>query len=186
MSDILINKLNFGDSNVDNIQYAGNTVYCLKWGDDIVWQKEIPSSSVQVDSHATVNKQWIINTNTSRNFGDGWTTYMSNSNYNVNNGVARCQITFTGFTEFTVKYASWAESSFDYTCVSDVNKDWSTISISNLTTGIVANTYGKQSTWYSYTYSGLDSGQTYSIWICYRKDGSAHSSDDRGYFAIQN
>ena len=37
-----VNKLNFGGSTIDNITWGDTQVMCLKWGTEIVWEKEVP------------------------------------------------------------------------------------------------------------------------------------------------
>lgn len=184
---LLVNKLDFNGSDIDAISYLGNKVQRLIWNDEIVWELDVPNQQVEIDTYSSTAGQWLPNTVSGRDYnsGSGWTTYMSNYGKGVANSVARCQITIFGFTAFTLAYASWAESSFDYTCVSNTNQNWATVAINVNTSGIKVSTSGKQNSWYTATYSNLDPTQEYTIWICFRKDGSVNSSDDRGYFAVE-
>ena len=48
-------------------------------------------------------------------------TYVSYSNYNVNNGWSKMRITFMGYSEFVVYIRSYAESYYDYTVAGNLD-----------------------------------------------------------------
>ena len=58
-------------------------------------------------------------TNPDANTYDG--TYMSYSNFNVNNGQAKMRIDFVGYSEFVVYIRSYAESNYDYTIAGKID-----------------------------------------------------------------
>ena len=44
-----VNKLNFGGSTIDNITWGETQVMCLKWGTEIVWEKEVPKQYIRFE-----------------------------------------------------------------------------------------------------------------------------------------
>ncbi len=144
-----------------------------------------PFQSYTVD----LNSQWRESTsqaNPDSTAYDG--VYESNSNYNVNNGYAKMYVRISGYDTFKLYIRSYAESSFDYTIAFNADVDV-TRNPSSGTTGVKAHTSGNQksgtaiSNYTLVTYTGLDGGDHF-ICIVYRKDGSAHSGNDRGYLLI--
>ena len=115
--------------------------------------------------------------------------YESDSNYNVNGGVATMYIDIDGYTEFTFYVRSNAESSYDYVMVSQLDKTITGSTSYSDTTLVKAHTSGNQqsgssiSNYTKVTYSNISSG-THRITIVYRKDGSVNKNDDRGYVLI--
>lgn len=140
-----------------------------------------------------LNDQWreSTKTNPDSNIYDG--VYESFSNYNIGNKAAVMYIKISGYTSFTLYIRSYAESSYDYTVVFNLDVYTPTKPLtsnpSSSTTGVKAHTSGKQNsgtTIESYTkveYTEIDGGEHY-ICIAYRKDGSVNSDDDRGYILI--
>ncbi len=123
----------------------------------------------------------------------GYTIYESNSNYNISNGIATMTITVSGYTEFSFYIRSYAESTYDFVKVYNLDENgvssWSTS-----TSGVKEHTSGRQSNntaiggyrEVSFDASdGLDGG-THTIVIQYGKDYSYNSGDDRGYVLISN
>ena len=136
------------------------------------------------------NSQWRLSSSVSNpdsSLYDG--VYESNSNYNVNNGVATMYIDIEGYTEFSIYIRSNAESNYDYVMVSQLDKTITGSTSCSDTTLVKAHTRGNQksgssiSDYTKVTYSNISSG-THRITIVYRKDSSQHSGADRGYVLI--
>ena len=137
-----------------------------------------------------LNSQWektTAVTNPDSSLYDG--VYRSFSNYNVNSGVATMYITLTGCSTFKLYIRSYAESSYDYVMVSQLDKTITGSSSYSDTTLVKAHTRGNQqsgtalSNYTLVEYTGISSG-SHTITIVYRKDGSVNSGDDRGYVLI--
>jgi hypothetical protein len=98
-------------------------------------------------------------------------------------------IDIVGYTEFTCYIRSYAESNYDYVMISQLDKTITGSSSYSDTSLVKANTRGNQqsgtalSNYTKVTYSGIDGG-SHRIIVVYRKDGSAHSGDDRGYILV--
>ena len=139
------------------------------------------TSSLDID----LNNQWIESTKTL----DGYRVYMSNSNHNVDNGYASMKFKFKGMPDFKLWINSYAESSYDYTVAWNLDVDYPTSNPSNGSTGVKANTSGKQynptniTAFTEVDYSN-DGGEHFVV-VTYRKDGSASRNDDRGYVAVK-
>ena len=117
--------------------------------------------------------------------------YESYSNYSVNNGVAIMYIDITGYTNFKLYIRSYAESNYDYVMVSQLDKTITGSSSYSDTTLIKAHTRGNQQsgqTIGSYTLVEFDNidGGSHRITVLYRKDGSSHYNNDRGYLLISS
>ena len=143
----------------------------------------------------TTNRgDWILSTQTRHSDMSTTTYYMSNSNYHVNNGQAWVKIVWSGLTSFTLKYGSYGENNFDYMKVWQMDRVITNFSTNNSGSNTSTNptssypllsTYGKSNSKapnLEYTFT-CDTG-THHVWICYIKDNSAHSFDDRGYIGI--
>ena len=144
------------------------------------------TQGVWVDQSYTVdlNSQWQeSSTNPDSTLYD---CYESFSNYHVSNANAIMYITIEGFTEFSLYIRSYAESSYDYVVVGNLDAT----SISRTTSNVKAHTSGNQnsntslSAYTKVTFSGLD-GLEHKIPILYGKDGSTDSGTDRGYVIIE-
>ena len=138
-----------------------------------------------------LNSQWektTVISNPDSTLYDG--VYRSSSSYNVNNGVSTMYIDISGYSEFTLYIRSYAESSYDYVMVSELDKTITSGSSTTDTTLVKAHTKGNQksgTTISDYTevkYTNIDGG-SHRITILYRKDGSVNSGDDRGYVLIK-
>lgn len=177
-----VNKLNFGGSTIDNITWGDTKVLCLKWGTEIVWKKE-----KYIIFEPKTADDFVLST--VRYAPTGYTTYMSGpSSYNKNNGYSLAKVTFHGYELFDFYYTSYAESNYDYLMISKLGQDWSnkTASLSYVDSSVYLYTKGMQTTTFKKgSFDNLDANTEYSFWIMYRKDGSANSNDDRGYFGIQ-
>ena len=137
-----------------------------------------------------LNGQWEATTavpNPDSTLYDG--VYRSSSNYNVDSGVSIMYIDISGLNEFTLYIRSYAESTYDYVMVSQLDKTITSGSSTTVTTSVKAHTKGNQksgTTISDYTevkYTNIDGG-SHRITILYRKDGSFDSGDDRGYVLI--
>lgn len=146
----------------------------------VLWQKA-PSASLDVD----LNNQWIESTKKL----DGYKVYMSNSNHNDDNGYASMKFKFKGQPNFKLWINSYAESNYDYTVAWNMDKDYPTSNPSYNSTGVKANTRGKQynptniTAFTEVDYSN-DGGEHFVV-VTYRKDSSYDSNDDRGYVAVK-
>lgn len=137
-----------------------------------------------------LNNQWRLSTSISNpdlSIYEG--VYESNSNYNVNSTAAVMYIDINGLSEFKLYIRSYAESNYDYVMVSQLDKTITNDSSYSDTTLVKAHTRGTQQSGTSisnYTlveFTGIDKG-SHRITIVYRKDGSQHSNQDRGYVLI--
>ena len=115
--------------------------------------------------------------------------YESFSNKGVNNSGAIMYIDIEGYTNFKLYIRSYAESSYDYVMVSQLDQTITYSTSYSNTTLIKANTRGNQksgTTINDYTlveFTNIDGG-SHRISIIYRKDSSTHSNNDRGYVLI--
>ena len=145
---------------------------------------------VDVSYTVNLNDQWqksstISNPNSS--VYDG--VYESYSNKGTNNSGASMYIDINGYTNFKLYIRSYAESSFDYVMVSQLDKTLTYSSSYSDTALVKAHTRGNQksgTTINDYTlveFTNIPSG-SHRIQIIYRKDSSSHSGDDRGYVLI--
>ena len=137
-----------------------------------------------------LNSQWQKSStisNPDSNTYDG--VYESYSNKGVNNSAAVMYIDISGLSEFSFYIRSYAESSFDYVMVSQLDQTITNASSYSNTTLVKAHTRGNQQSGAgtsSYTlveFTGIDKG-SHRITVLYRKDNSQHSNDDRGYLLI--
>ena len=137
-----------------------------------------------------LNGQWEKTTavsNPDSSLYDG--VYRSSSSYNVSNGVSIMYITIRGYSTFKMYIRSYAESSYDYVMISQLDKSINGSTSYSNTTLVKAHTRGNQQSGTaltSYTlveYTGISSGE-HTITVVYRKDGSVNSGDDRGYVLI--
>lgn len=135
---------------------------------------------------------WVLDTANQVTPVSGYTRYRSNSNYNVNNSIAKLKIEIYKAPAFELYINSYAESSYDYTCAYELDYDASAVTYSTAVyngTGVKAHTRSLQKspdalanfTKVSYP----NDGGYHVIWITYRKDSSTHTSHDRGYILIK-
>jgi hypothetical protein len=97
----------------------------------------------------------------------------------VNNGVAKMYIDIEGYENFKLYIRSYAESSYDYVVVYELDST----STSKSTTSGIQNSGTSISSYKLVEFTGIDSGQ-HRITIVYLKDSSVNSGDDRGYVLI--
>lgn len=138
-----------------------------------------------------LNSQWETTTavpNPDSTLYDG--VYRSASNYHVDSGVATMYITIKDCSSFKMYIRSYAESTFDYVMVSQLDKTITGSSSYNDTTLVKAHTRGNQqsgtalSNYTLVEFTGISSGE-HTITVVYKKDGSANNGDDRGYVLIE-
>ena len=119
-----------------------------------------------------------------------YNAYMSNSSKGNANAYDLMVISIpTGFTDFTIRIRSYAETTYDYTIAGNID---AAIPNSNTVSDnlIKSTTSGNQKAGTAigdYTiveYTNIDSTKEHTIWVMYRKDGSTDSGDDRGYVLI--
>ena len=145
-----------------------------------------------VDASYTVNlnSQWqksstISNPNTSTYDG----VYESYSNKGINNSGASMYIDINGYTNFKLYIRSYAESSYDYVMVSQLDKTLAYNTSYNDTALVKAHTRSNQqsgtalSNYKLVEFTNIDGG-SHRIQIIYRKDSSTNYGDDRGYVLI--
>ena len=94
------------------------------------------TSSLDID----LNNQWVESTKKL----DGYKVYMSNSNHNVDNGYASMKFKFKGIPDFKLWINSYAEGGYDYTVAWNLDVDYPSSNPSSSTSGVKANTSGKQ------------------------------------------
>ena len=137
-----------------------------------------------------LNGQWEATTavpNPDSTLYDG--VYRSFSNYNVGGGVATMYINIKDCSSFKMYIRSYAESSYDYVMVSQLDKTINGDTNFRDTTLVKAYTAGNQQSGTalsSYTlveFTGITSGE-HTITVVYRKDGTVDKDDDRGYVLI--
>ena len=148
--------------------------------------------SVWVDQYYTINlnNEWRLSStiaNPDASLYDG--VYESFESKGVHNSGDSMFITIEGYTNFKFYIRSYAESSYDYVMVGqlDQNIDYNT-SYSN-TTLVKAHTRASQnsgtniSNYKLVEFTNIDGGE-HTIEIVYRKDGSSNSGTDAGYVLI--
>ena len=137
-----------------------------------------------------LNNNWELSTtiaNPNENIYEG--VYQSYSNKGVNNSAAVMYIDIEGYENFKFYIRSYAESSYDYVMVSQLDTTITSGSSYSNTTLVKAHTRGKQSSTTSisgYTlveFTEIPEGK-HRITVLYRKDSSGNSGDDRGYVLI--
>lgn len=156
-------------------------------------KKASPSGGSPSGGSYTVNlnNQWEATTavpNPDSTLYDG--VYRSASNYNVGSGVATMSITIKDCSSFKMYIRSYAESSFDYVMVSQLDQTITGSTSYSNTTLVKAHTRGNQqsgtalSNYTLVEFTGISSGE-HTITVVYRKDGSVNRGDDRGYVLIE-
>jgi hypothetical protein len=114
--------------------------------------------------------------------------YQSVKSKGVNSGYDIMYIDINGYENFSLYIRSYAESTYDYIMVSELDQTI-TSSIAPSSAAVKAHTQGIQNSGTdlsNYTlveYTGIDGG-AHRITVIYRKDSSQNSGDDRGYVLI--
>lgn len=115
--------------------------------------------------------------------------YRSFKNKGVHSSEDVMTILIQGYSTFTLYIRSYAESSFDYVMVGNLDKIITKNSSCTDTTMVKAHTQANQqsgthlSSYTKVQFTNIDKG-IHFINILYRKDSSANSGDDRGYLVI--
>ena len=151
------------------------------------------TQGVFVDSGYTLDfngGQWALSdavVNPDTEVYDG--VYQSVLSKGVNNGVDTMYIDIVGYNTFKLYVRSYAESTYDYVMVSQLDQTISGSTSPTNTTLVKTSTKGKQSSDASikgYTlveFTGIDECE-HRITVVYRKDVSGNTGDDRGYVLI--
>ena len=135
-----------------------------------------------------LNSQWRLSTsiaNPDSSLYEG--VYESFSNKGVHYSAALMYIDIVGYTNFKFYVRSYAESSYDYVVVS--NLDCTLNSGTTSGTNVKMTTTSRQNSGTaigSYTlveFTGID-GNAHRITVMYRKDGSGDNGTDQGYVLI--
>jgi hypothetical protein len=135
--------------------------------------------------------QWAISdsiSNPDPGLYDG--VYQSVKSKGVNNGSDTMYIDILGYSTFSIYIRSYAESSFDYVMVSQLDKSITGSTSYNDTSLVKASTRNKQNSGTgisNYTlveFSNIDEVSYHRITVVYRKDDSGNANDDRGYVLI--
>ena len=148
------------------------------------------TQGVYINQSYTVvlNNQWQISPTIytpNDDLYDG--VYQSFSNKGVNNSAALMYIDIIGYETFKFYVRSYAESSYDYVVVSNLDSTLTSGTTSG--TAVKMTTSGKQNSGTSIDsyqlveFTGIDSRE-HRITVMYRKDSSQNSGDDRGYVLI--
>ena len=137
-----------------------------------------------------LNDNWQLSTvvaNPDSALYDG--VYESFSNYNKNSTAAIMYIDIFGYETFQLYIRSYAESSYDYVMVSQLDQTIDNNSSYSNTTLVKAHTRGAQksgttiSDYKLVEFTGLDTGE-HRITVVYRKDSSGNSGTDKGYLIM--
>ena len=118
-----------------------------------------------------------------------YASFQSYKNKGVNYSYDSMYIDISGYTSFDVYIRSYAESSYDYVMISQLDQNITSATSPSTTSLVKAATNGKQQastalTGYTkVTYSGITNGQ-HRIQVIYRKDSSQSQNDDRGYVLV--
>ena len=165
--------------------YPSNTLYITVK----IIQKCIPTV-YSVDTNNEWEKVALPSTLSSSEY-DG--VYRSVSNYNVNSKAATLWITTTKLP-FTIYIRSYGENNYDYVMASKLNATITNNTSYSDTSLVKAHTRGSSTSntelsgYIKVDYTGLDvvgsDTGSYNICVIYRKDGSQHNNDDRGYVII--
>ena len=128
--------------------------------------------------------QWILSTQSRHSDMSETTYFMSNSNYNVNDGTARVKVTVQGIQSLALKYGCYSQYN-DYVNLWTIDYDASSENETTSSVNSVANTsskYNSSAPNLTYTYA-LDGGEHF-FWVTYGKSSSGNSYEDRGYIGI--
>lgn len=136
-----------------------------------------------------LNGEWRSSSQSNPNSSLYEGVYESYSNYNIANREAIMYIDVKGYSTFTIYIRSYAESTWDYMMVSQLDK----IISGSTSTGVnvKAHTSGNQQSgtaignYSKVVYDIPNDGYSHRIQIVYRKDGSQNKGNDRGYLLIQ-
>lgn len=188
----LIEATSYAENNPDikpNVLYASIEKQ-FKFGSLI--DKTIPTGSYSV----VLNNEWrlstsIPNPNTSQYDGvyESFSNYHYYDEYDEDNGsFATMYIDIEGYKDFYLYIRSYAESSFDYVMVSNLDMafdEYTEYDNSAVKSHTRSNQRGGTDIkdYKLVKFNNIEEG-VHRITITYRKDGSVDSNDDRGYILI--
>ena len=135
----------------------------------------------QPSIRVNLNSSWTSATSPNSSFK----AYRSYSNLGQSNSKATMSFEIKGYSSFTFYIDSYAEGTYDYVMVGNLNQ-------MPTETSNYANTSGWQKASTSFrnyktvTFDNLDRTTTYRIYVVYRKDGTNNNNDDRGYVLLPN
>ena len=135
----------------------------------------------QPSIRVNLNSSWTSATSPNSSFK----AYRSYSNLGQSNSKATMSFEIKGYSSFTFYIDSYAESTYDYVMVGNLNQ-------MPTETSNYANTSGWQkastsfSNYKTVTFNNLGRTTTYRIYVVYMKDGSNNNNDDRGYVLLPN
>jgi hypothetical protein len=137
-----------------------------------------------------LNGQWRLSTNIPNPNSDIYDgVYESYLNHNVDESADKMIITIKDYSKFSLYIRSYAESSYDYIMVSQLNASINKDTDYDNITLVKAHTCDNQqfntalSNYTLVEFTNIPTGQ-HTIEIIYRKDSSSHHGDDRGYVLI--
>lgn len=117
---------------------------------------------------------------------DGYDVYQSNDSYHIGSAFDYIKVQFNDIPDFTFLYGSYAESSYDYVVVFNLDVE---INVStnprNITTNVAYSSKSKQNS-AAPNLQGqfVNNGGVHFFYVGYGKDNGGNSSNDRGYIAI--
>lgn len=193
-----VDNINFNGSPLDRLQFNGVTVWERSSGDYVLvensyyegadgqWYQKLvkygeitPGCTIETPGTSSTSYGWIEDTESTDKV-EGYTYIMSDNKGN-NSTWAAAKISWEGFTSVKFYYRSYAESNYDYTILSTLDFDgWTSLPTYN-SSGVYVHTRSSQTTTFN-TVTYECSPDPHHIWIVYRKDASASSDADRGYF----
>ena len=134
-----------------------------------------------------LNGEWRLNNAIS--IGSSFNgVYESFINYNINSKSATCYIDVENIPNFAILVRSYGENNYDYIMVSqldkniDNNTNYNNINLVKASTRGLANGATAIGAYTQIRFE-IPPGK-HRITIVYRKDGSTHQNDDRGYIVI--
>lgn len=132
--------------------------------------------------NVNLNDQWRLSEEIPNPYPEQFDgVYESFSNWNVNGGIADMSIEIENYTDFTIYIRSDAESGYDYVDIYELDKKYT----GNVyaTTQDTSNSGTDIGAYKKITFTNIPLGK-HTIYIRYKKDGSANSGTDRGYVLI--
>lgn len=175
--------IKLGSSTIKEMYLGSKKIKQAYLGSQLIYNSGL-KQSVTVD----LKNQWILVTHSNPD-EELYTMYESYSNVGIHNSYASMTITITGYTQFTCYIRSYAETTFDYVMISQLDQSITGDTSYSNTTLVKAHTRGNQqsdTSIYGYTevvYDNIDGG-THTITVVYRKDSSQSSNDDKGYILV--
>ena len=173
---------------VDPSSYSGRaygrSIRCLKETPTLEPSDPEPSQKSYSIQLAPSTYGWVKSTSVSNPDSSQYDGVYESTNGGVGNTKSIMYIDINGYDTFTIYVRSYAESSYDYVEVSNLDAD-----ITSSMSSIKATTKGKQqsgtalSSYTAVTYTNIGGGQ-HRIMVTYRKDVSVNSGDDKGYLLI--